>query len=375
MSAFDQRVINSGVYRTGRILEPSDWTMVYHRDGRTATVSVRRSKQGHLVLATNGKPDASLSRRWFSADTLSPNRPPLQSDEQTQLLLPIMALAHRPAAQMIGVIGHGSGITSQVLLGAPSVRQVTTIEIEPEMVRASMAFFPFNRRVFEDPRSRIVIDDARAFFARSSEPFDLIVSEPSNPWVSGVSGLFTKEFYARVRQHLAQDGIFAQWLQLYEMNDELVRSVLAALQSAFPLYEVYIVGQTDIVVIATAGTAMPSPDWSIVKTPAIQQDLSRVAEVTPEALKGLHLVGSRLLEPFVQPAQANSDFAPILDLEAERARYVDQSALGLRMLKAVSFDFVSALSESKMPLSTSPSPAIDGIRLRQRAASVRVRAG
>src|SRR5688572_7850679 len=230
MSAFDQRVINSGVYRTGRILEPSDWTMMFHRDGRTATVTVRRSTTGHLVLATNGKPDASLSSRWFSTDSLSGKRPTLHSDEQTQLLLPIVALAHRPGARSVGVVGHGSGITSQVLLGGPRVRQVTTIEIEPEMVRASMVFFPFNRRVFEDPRSHVVIDDARAYFARSSEPFDLIVSEPSNPWVSGVSGLFTKEFYARVRQHLAQDGIFAQWLQLYEMNDELVRSVLAALQ-------------------------------------------------------------------------------------------------------------------------------------------------
>jgi spermidine synthase len=374
-SSFDPRVTTGGAYRTGRMLDPSDWTMLYHRDGRTATVSVRRSKQGHLVLATNGKPDASLSRRWFSVDSLAKNRPPLQSDEQTQLLLPIMALAHRPSAQVIGVIGHGSGMTSQILLGAPHARQVTTIEIEPEMVRASMTFYPFNRRVFEDSKSHIVIDDARAFFARTTEPFDLIVSEPSNPWVSGVSGLFTKEFYARIRQNLGPEGIFAQWLQLYEINDALVRSVLAALQSAFPHYEIYIVGQADIVVIATNGNAMPPPDWSVVKVPAIQHDLSRVAELTPEALTGLHLVGSRLLEPFVRTAQANSDFAPVLDLESERARYIDNTALGIRMLKVVSFDFVSALSGSKLPLSTSPEPAVDGPRLRLRAASVRVRAG
>src|SRR5581483_9178195 len=98
--------------------------------------------------------------------------------------------------------------------------------IEPEMVRGSRHFWPANRRVFDDPRSRIVIDDAKSFFASSGQRYDIILSEPSNPWVSGVSGLFTTEFYARVRRYLSDDGVFGQWLHLYELNDGLVLSVL-----------------------------------------------------------------------------------------------------------------------------------------------------
>src|ERR671916_244771 len=88
--------------------------------------------------------------------------------------------------------------------------------------------YPANCRAFDDPRSLIVIDDAKSYFASEQRRYDLIVSEPSNPWVSGVSGLFTSEFYGRVRKYLSDDGIFGQWLHVYELDDGLVLSVLAA---------------------------------------------------------------------------------------------------------------------------------------------------
>src|SRR5204862_6481800 len=136
------------------------------------------------------------------------------------------------------VIGQGSGMTSHVLLGSPNLREVVTIEIEPDMIRASRGFRPANHRVFDDPRSIFVIDDAKSYFASSGRKFDIILSEPSNPWVSGVSGLFTHEFYRRVQRQLSDRGVFGQWLHLYELSDGLATSVLAAMDSVFPAYEV-----------------------------------------------------------------------------------------------------------------------------------------
>src|SRR5262249_2574186 len=134
------------------------------------------------------------------------------------------------------VIGEGSGMTSHFLLGSPTLESLETIEIEPEMVRASHGFYPANRRVFDDPRSHFVFDDARSYLAASGRSYDIILSEPSNPWGSGVVGLCAVEFYRSGRAPLASPGVLGQWLQLDEINAVLVESVLAALDQVFPSY-------------------------------------------------------------------------------------------------------------------------------------------
>jgi predicted membrane-bound spermidine synthase len=210
---FDQRVLGSGVYRTGTIEAPSATDVLYYQDGRTATVSVKRGTRNQFrTIATNGKPDASLGPAWFEpCDPTKPKRP-ITGDASTQALSPMVALAHVPKARTAAVIGHGSGMSSHFLLGSPHLREVVTIEIEPAMIEGARAFYPANRRVYDDPRARFAIDDAKSYFASSNRTFDLIVSEPSNPWVSGVAGLFTAEFYGRVQRYLSDEGIFAQWI-------------------------------------------------------------------------------------------------------------------------------------------------------------------
>src|SRR5919201_2055590 len=111
------------------------------------------------------------------------------------------------AGVAMAVIGQGSGMTSHLLLGSPTIGRLVTIEIEPQMIEGSRRFYPANRRVFDDRRSRFVIDDAKSFFASAGRTYDIIISEPSNPWVSGVSGLFTTEFYERVRRYLSPYGV------------------------------------------------------------------------------------------------------------------------------------------------------------------------
>ncbi|HRN54085.1 MAG TPA: hypothetical protein PK788_11350, partial [Gemmatimonadaceae bacterium] len=189
---FDPSVLASGVFRYGNVGGRGARDIIFYRDGRTASVSIQMGSDSGFTLATNGKPDASLQAVWFEPPRPEAQRPAMASDNATQALLALITLAHHPAAREAAVIGHGAGMTTHFLLGSPAMERVTTVEIEPEMVEAAERFVPANARAYEDPRAVSVIDDARAYFATAPRKFDVIVSEPSNPWVSGVSALFTE---------------------------------------------------------------------------------------------------------------------------------------------------------------------------------------
>jgi len=367
---WNQGLLSSGVFRVGRLIDEAQRDILYHADGRTATVHVTRFRSnGIRILATNGKPDGSLSPTWFEpCDTAAPLRA-FASDDGTQAMLALLVLAHVPGARTGAVIGHGTGMSSHFLLGSPRLEGLTTIEIEPAMVAGSRVFYPANRRVFDDPRSRIVISDAKAFFAASNARFDLILSEPSNPWVSGVSGLFTTEFYARVRGYLAPGGVFGQWLHTYELSDGLVLSVLAALHRNFADYRVFAINGGDLLVVASANR-LPRPDWAVAQLPLVRQDLCRFLPMTSAALERTVVVDRGGLAPLLARGfVANSDFYPILDLGAESARFLQQSAVGVANLGNGIADYLtdSTLWAGDFDSATTsvllPSPRVKGMLL------------
>jgi spermidine synthase len=346
LTPFHAAVLSSGVYRYARVSDPRGYDVPFYRDGRTATVSVRRAHGTRmLTLATNGKPDASLSLDWINPPARdSALRRPLTGDQVTQALLPLVTMAHAPRARTAAVIGQGSGMTSHLLLGSPALRRLATIDIEPEMIRGSRVFYPANRRVFDDPRATFVVDDAKAFFASARRSFDVIVSEPSNPWVSGVSGLFTDEFYARVRGYLAPGGVFGQWLHLYEIDDHLVLTVLSALHRNFPSYQIYMVSTADLFVVASNEPQLPTPDWGVVAFPALQRDFARSLPLDSATLASLRVLDRAALAPVLDGWKAaNSDYHPLLDLGAERTRFLKEAASGFRALHTDRFDVVAAL--------------------------------
>jgi len=364
---FERTMLASGVFRYGVIPDPASRTIVYYRDGRTATVSVGRgTKDKSLFIATNGKPDASLDTAWYRFDSTAPRRY-LGGDISTQVLLPLMTLAHAPHAKTAAVIGEGSGMTSHLILGSPELQSLTTIEIEPAMIEGSKQFRAANWRVFDDPRSHFALDDAKSFFAQHKGTFDIIVSEPSNPWVSGVSGLFTTEFYARVKRYLSPNGVYGQWLHLYEIDDGLVLSVLAAIHKNFASYEIFMTSNADILIVASNNSTIPAPDWSVFGYPMIARDLRPSMLFTPRSLEASRVAGRAALTPYLEAfGVPNSDFDPILDLGAERTRFMHASADGVAGLNSDRFDFVSAMSGKVIPFDTetvTPVPSIP----RQRA--------
>jgi predicted membrane-bound spermidine synthase len=358
---FDLPRLTSGVYRHGVVATDVDYTVPFYKDGRTASVSLRRSAEGFLTLATNGKPDASMDQAWLG-DTLGTEELfQLTRDLATQLLLPLVTMAHAPRAENAAVIGFGSGMSSHVLLGSPHAKDVVTIEIEPEIMNAAKGFMPANKRAYDDPRSTIVVDDAKSYFASSGRKFDLILSEPSNPWVSGVSGLFTREFYQRVSTQLTEGGVFGQWLHLYELNDALATSVMFAIDEVFKDYAIFYTSNADILIVA-ANDTLPAPSWDITAFPGIDKELKRAIPLTPEQFEALRLGDRATLSPIIQiRGAANSDYFPALDLGSERARFLRENAEGYTGLSEGRFDVVAALSGRKADFGrsgVSPTPEI-----------------
>jgi predicted membrane-bound spermidine synthase len=336
----DRHLLTSGVYRMGLLPDTETVDVVSYRDGRTASVSVEHyAFNDSLALCTNGKGDASLRELFLKPEAERP-RTVLTADESTQVLIGLLTLAHAPQARSGAVIGHGAGVTAHHLLGSSHLEHLTTVEIEPEVIEASRHFFPFNRRVFEDRRSQFVVDDAKSYFAAGMRTYDLIVSEPSNPWVSGVAGLFSTEFYRRIARHLTPDGVFGQWLSLWELNDDLALNVLAAIHENFRSYEMFMVSEGDMFIIATNRPAGLTPDWSVVAYPGIAADLRNVPHFSPTLLDALRVGGRAALAPLLESGiRSNSDFYPLLDEGAERAQYRGEIATGFLQFHSSRFSY------------------------------------
>jgi spermidine synthase len=370
----DHALLTRGVFRVGGANPDPRAEIVFYRDGRTATVSVRGGPQAIMVtLATNGKPDASIEGSWLYAPPPAQKRI-LRRDNATQVLLPVVTLAYAPHARYGAVIGQGSGMSSHFLLGSPNLTELATIEIEPQMVAGSRAYYPLNSRVFDDPRSRVVIDDAKSYFAASPRKYDLILSEPSNPWVSGTSSLFTIEFYQRIRRHLAPGGILGQWLHLYESNDDMIMSVLAALDRVFADYEVFWLSPGDILIVARADGPLPAPDWTVVDFPLVAEDLAHVRVPGSEAFERLRIGGRDVFHPVAAMTRPNSDYHPILDLAAEPARFWKTRARGFWDLTERWFDLPAVLEDRQLGFSTDTVASLPEIpRVRGAAFGARLR--
>jgi predicted membrane-bound spermidine synthase len=314
----DPRRLGSGVYRYRAAELDPQTTVLFYRDGKTASISLM-SRGSQATLATNGKPDASIQ--------LDPARPPVL-DEITMVMLGVLPLAYKPDAQRVANIGLGSGLTTHTLLGSSSVRRVDTVEIEDAMTIAAQGFGDRVARTFQDPRSAIHVEDAKTFFSQQKQPYDVIVAEPSNPWVSGVASLFSEEFYRSIGHYLAEDGVLIQWLQLYEFNEDLVSSVLKGLRQHFSDYAIYNTDNDNIVIVAKRSGRLPKPSFDGLFDGPLGPELGRVGLNGPEDVLVRKTGSKAIVDALLADtrAPANSDYFPFLDLNSGRARFRGESA-------------------------------------------------
>ena len=227
---WDPLLMTSGMYkyaaelsdrsRAGVIeyaIEP--YNLRFYDEGLSSVVTVAQAKDtGNIWLANNGKVEASTT-----------------VDMPTQLLVAHLPFAFHDDPARVLVIGLASGITAGAVVQHQAPATIDLVELEPAIVAASHIFDDYNNRPLEDPRLKLHLNDGRNHLTLAPEgTYDLVVAEPSNPWLSGVSNLFTREFFELGASRLAPGGVWSQWVQMYGMGNEDLRSLLGTFASVFP---------------------------------------------------------------------------------------------------------------------------------------------
>jgi spermidine synthase len=316
LARFDPLAMAQGVYRTGEArFDASAARVAFYRDGKTASVAIVRRSNELVSIATNGKVDASIQ-----LDDKLETSP----DEVTMAMAAVVPLAMHPNPQSVAVIGFGSGLTTHTLLGDARLRSVDTIEIEPAMFEGAKAFGKRVHRAYEDPRSHVRFDDAKAYFAANQSQYDIIVSEPSNPWVSGVASLFSTEFYEFVPRHLKPGGLLVQWVQQYELTDELTATLVRSLARSFGDFRVYFTSNSDMLIVASVDGHLPDLHEEVLRQEGLQSGLERIGIRSLADINVREIGDRRSLLPLLDAVsiRVNSDFYPILSLEAPRSRFM-----------------------------------------------------
>lgn len=306
---WDRELLASGVYMYAPYV-PADLdlatqlkagTLLFYREGASATVSVKRLT-GTTTLAVDGKTDAS-------------NR----GDMLTQKLVAHLPLLLHPNPSEVGIIGLGSGVT----LGAALTHPITgadVLEISPEVVQASAFFTAENRNALADPRTRLIVGDGRSHVLLGRRKYDVIVSEPSNPWIAGVAALFTREFFAGARDRLAPGGIMCQWANAYNISDADLRSILATFRAVFPNGTAWLVGGDDVLMVGSlepidAQLANVARNWN---RPGVAADLGTVAVTDPFSIYSLFVAGPAELTAYASTAGIFTDDSSRLEFSAPR---------------------------------------------------------
>lgn len=284
-------------------------------DGVHASVAVWQEPSGLLSLVINGKPDASDG-----------------ADMPTQLLaghLPMLTLrAAGRVPRRVFILGMGSGVTAGAVLRHP-VASAEVVEIEPAVVRAAPLFARANGGVLSDPRLHVTSGDGRRALRDAAGGYDAIVSEPSNPWIAGMSHIFSAEFFASARGKLAPGGVFCQWLPLYGMTPEALASGLATLRGAFPYVAAWR-WDTDLLLVASAEPL--TMDWNrlegLLQEGPVAGDLAARGLAHVPDLLALRVGGSGGLDRLARGARRHTDDRPVLEYVSPRALH--DPALGAR---------------------------------------------
>ncbi|MBN4049189.1 fused MFS/spermidine synthase [archaeon AH-315-M20] len=192
--------------------------VIYTKQTPYGMVSVVQHEKSTITLHLQGKPDASNGL----------------ADMINQKMLGYLPLLLHPNPKDVAVIGLGSGVTLGTTKLFDEVEKVYLIEINPAVIEAERFFKDYNNDALNNPKLNIIVDDARNYFISTNKKFDVVTSEPSNPWVSSTSSsLFTKEFFHLVKNKLKDGGIFVQWIPAYDTSEKDFKIILKTFSDEF----------------------------------------------------------------------------------------------------------------------------------------------
>jgi spermidine synthase len=273
--------------------------VLYYHDGINASVLVASDQGGSRTwMRVGGKVDASTG------------------DMLTQVLLGLIPAAFAEPGARTLIVGHGSGFTAAAALAA-GVGETEIAELEPAVITGSRLFHREGGDPLDDPRVTLHLEDARTRLAHGEGRYGLVISEPSNPWIAGVNNLFTEEFYARVRRRLLPDGVFCQWIQLYELSPATFQSLLASFVRVFPDAHLFCIwSSADALLIA----APPGKPLSLerLRAPEVRPQLAHARLVQPEQVAAFYVGSGAEVHALAAGGERNTDDRPYVEYRAPR---------------------------------------------------------
>ncbi len=314
LSPWNVHYLNSGAYiyahdynqieSTKRLKSVlNTYQVLYYKEGITATVAVIRSPRGTYSLTIEGKTDASTGKN---------------ADMSTQILLAHLPTLFVDNPKTALNIGLGSGVSLGSLLKYP-VEEVDVVEISKAVVEASYYFQEYNYNALENPRTNLIIGDGRHHLKRSTKKYDLIISQPSNPWIAGVSNLFTKEYYHLMSQSLQPEGVVCQWIPSYHMSQKMLATICKTFKQEFSsisLWTSSVVG--DLFLIGSNKKLELDYQQFLerIHRPKIAEDLKRIGFSDPSMLASTFKFGTKSLNQFINEFKdlpANTDMHPVIE--------------------------------------------------------------
>jgi spermidine synthase len=279
----------------------SNTDVLYYAEGVEAIVSSIRIKGGAQSFITNGRVEASTHL----------------PDQQCQFTLGHLPMLLNKDPKRVLVVGTGSGMTLGTTSVHPGVEQITLAEIEPKVLGVARTFEAYNHRVLDNPKLRIVFNDGRNFLMTTKEKFDVITADPIHPWFRGAGYLYSTEYFKLASEHLRPGGLVCQWLPIYELTPENIKSVVKTFQEHLPYTMLWLTHNDAEIVGSNAPIVIDETDLARrIAAPAIAEDLHRVMMGSATDFLSYFVMGTRGMKEFSRGAIVNTDDNLYLEFSA-----------------------------------------------------------
>jgi len=298
--------------------------VLVHEVGVQATATVTEQMEGDTkvrALRVNGKVVASTAPVDLRLQRLLGHVPGVLHGEVKTAL----------------VIGLGTGMTAGSLLDLPTLERLDVVEISDSVERAARSFAAWNGDLLDDPRTHVTIGDGRHRLIVDERRYDLITSDPIHPWTRGSSDLYAREHFERMAARLAPGGIASQWLPLYQLSDEDVRTVVATWCEAFPhvaawltAYDLALVGWNDPPSGLDGWSTRPLP-------PRVRAKLSEAGVHSTPELAALQVAGDAELRAFAGSTPPMTEDRPVLEFRAPKSFLAGYSIDALEWARRLEF--------------------------------------
>jgi spermidine synthase len=266
--------------------------VLFYHEGVDSTISSIKIKGGNQAILVNGKVVASSALK----------------DRQCQLTLGHLPMLLHKNPHKVLVVGLGTGMTLGATSIHPGVEELILVEIEPNVIGAARTFASYNNQVLDNPKLKIVFNDGRNFLMTTRDRYDVITADPIHPWTQGSGYLYTEEYFKIASAHLLPGGIMCQWLPIYELSVDNLKSVVKTFSESFKYtmawltqYDAELIGSNAPIIIDETQLARRLAE------PAIFRDLKPVMMETATDFLSYFIMGTAGLTAFSRAGIVNTD--------------------------------------------------------------------